>query len=126
MIDQEVVRDQDQAGEDRQARIGERASIQTDCLGSQQHLGGRDRETERSVHHRERDLGEDAHLAGDAQRAPRLVGEIPVTATAKTCSIIHVGLWIRWTTRQDPASRSRGAGPSVAVLDAHDIVDLRG
>jgi hypothetical protein len=55
------------------------------------------------VHHREGDLGKDPDLAGDAQRASRLVREIAMTATAKTCSIIHVGLWKRWRTRQAPA-----------------------
>ena len=81
----------------------QRASIEPDRLGAEQHLGRGDRDAEGGVHHRQRDLGEHPHLAGDAQGAPRLVGEIPVTSTAKTCSIIHVGLWKRWRTRQTPA-----------------------
>ena len=102
-VDQEVVRDQDQAGEDRQSGIGRGASIQPDRLGPQKHLGRCDGEAEGRVHHRQRDLREHPHLAGDAQRASRLVGEIAMTPTAKTCSIIHVGLWKRWRTRRNPA-----------------------
>ena len=112
-VDQEVVRDQDEPGEDRQPRVRCGAAIEPDRLGPQQHLGRRNGEPEGRVHHRQRDLGEHPNLAGDAQRAPRLVGEIAMTPTAKTCSIIHVGLWKRWRTRQTRLSRSRGAGPSI-------------
>ena len=99
-IDQEVVGDQDQAGEDGQAGIGGGTPIEPDGLGPQQHLGRRDREAEGRVHHGERDLGEHPDLAGDPQGVARLVREIAMTATAKTCSIIHVGLWKRWRTRR--------------------------
>ena len=79
------------------------ASVEPDCLRPEEHLGRGDGQSEGRVHHRERNLGEDADLAGDAQGRSRLVGEVAMTSTAKTCSIIHVGLWKRWRTRRVPA-----------------------
>ena len=105
-IDQEVVGDQDEAGQQREPGVVERAPARSDGLGPEEHLGGDDGEPEGRMDHRQRDLGEHLRLGRDPQGLARLVGEIAVTAVAKTCSIIHVGLWKRWRTR---SARAQGA-----------------
>ena len=124
-VDEEVVCHQDQAGEECKPRVGGCAAAEPDRLGSEQHLGRGDGQPEGRVHHGQRDLREHADLAADAKRRSRLVGEDTRDPDGENLFDYPRRPVETVENSAEPGSGSRGAGPSVIVLDAHHIIDLR-